>query len=493
MSAPLRRSLPALLIALILGTACADRLAPDLTVTRVTLTPVTATIGVGYTQQMTAIARNRKSDPVPDVPFVFESLQPAVATVDANGLVTAISVGTTTIRATSGTFVATATITVTLPQCSNATTTATIAATQTINGTLTANDCIFTGVGNADGYRFVAAAPTTVLFTLTGATIRPKLSLTGTTASTVITDSWSSTLGDTVRLVATVSAGTYTLWVVSDTDDFGAYVLKSRPAVACSAALATTPIALDQTVNGALTETSCLLPNDAEATGWSLNLSAETPVRLDVGTSGFEPWIVITDATLGIYSTSIPVGTDSAVLNDLIPAGNYTVWVTTIAGGQGSFTMKRSTATFTLCEVPGDTISVPGSITGSLSIDDCVLEPGFASDPIFMEVLAPTSLRVDLVSNDFDTFLAIADSTDVIIVTDDDGAGANSTNSRIQGVFPKGRYTLLPQAYEANSSGTYTLSVSLTAGINEGNVRITTKPRSRARDWPKAPDASPPR
>lgn len=486
MFARLRRSipalLPALLLALILGTACVDALAPDVTINRVTLTPVTATIGIGSTQQLTAVARNRRSDPIPDIPFTFESLQPAIATVSASGLVTAIAPGTATMRATTGTFVATSTITVTIPQCTNATTTATITATQTINGALTTNDCIFTGLGHADGYRFVATAPTTVLFTLTGATIRPKLSLTGTTAANLIKDSWSNTLSDTVQLVVSVAAGTYTLWVVSDSDDLGAYELKSRNAVACGASLATTPLAPDQTVSGTLTDTNCFLPNNAEALGWALNLSAETDLRLDIGADGFAPWVVITDATLGIYSSSIAVGADSAVLLDRIPAGNYTVWVTTIAGGQGTFTMARSTAVFNFCDVPVDTINVPGIINGALTLDDCVLEPGFASDPIFMEVLAPTALRIGLSSTAFDPVLSIADSSDIVIVSDDDSGPGNS--SLISGTFPRGRYTLLPQAYESNASGAYSLSVSLAAGINQGNVRLTPKPRTRVREWP---------
>lgn len=506
LSASLRRSLPALLLALVLGTACAESLAPDRTITRVTLTPVTASLGVGGTQQLAAIARNRKSDAISNVPFTFESLQPAIATVNNSGLVTGVAGGAATIRATTGTFTATTTITVQIPVCANAAATTTIATVQTITGTLTTSDCVFTGVGYADGYRFVATAPTTVLFTLTGATIRPKLSLTGTLASSVVNESWSSTLGDTVRLVATVSAGTYTLWVVADTDDLGAYSLKSQTAVECTAALATTPIALDQTVNGALTATSCFLPNNAEGMGWALSLTQETAVRFDIGANGFAPWVVITDSNLGITSTSIPVGADSAVLRDLIPAGNYRVWATTVDGGQGTFTLKRSTAVFNFCDAAVDTISVPGNISGSLSVDDCVLEPGFLADPIHMQVAAPTTLRIDLISTAFDTFLAIADSTDTIVFTNDDG-GSNTTNSSAVLTFPAGRYTLLASSYSPNESGNYILNVSIAVGIregiNEGNsagviqgrdqgsIRLTPKPRVRARAWPAPANSSP--
>ena len=482
MFASVPRALPALLLVLLAGTSCVDPLTPDLTINRITLTPVRDTLGVGATQQMTAIARNRRSDPIPDIPFVFESLQPDVATVSATGLVTAVSPGTATIQATTGTFVATSTIVVTTPECTNATVTATISPTQTINGELAISDCVFTGLGHADGYRLTVSAPTTVLFSLTGATIRPKLSLTGPTAADLITDFWSDSLGDSIRLGVSVAAGSYTLWVVENTDDLGPYVLRSQEAVACSAALVTTPIALDQTVSGALTDASCLLPNSAEGMGWTLTLSEDTDVRFDVGATGFDPWIVITNTSLGLISNSMPIGSDSAALLDRLPAGNYIVWVSTLAGGQGTFNLSRSAAVFNFCDVPGDTINVPGIINGTLAFDDCVLEPGYPSDPIHMEVLAPTPLRIGLSSNDFDPVLSIADSTDIIIATDDDsGPGFNAL---IGGTFPAGRYTLLPQAFESNSSGAYSLSVSLAAGINQGNVRFSPKPRTRVREWP---------
>jgi hypothetical protein len=478
----LRRAFPALLLALVVGTSCVDPLTPDVTINRVTLTPVRDTLGVGSTQQMTAIARNRRSDPIRNVPFTFESLQPEVATVSDSGLVTAVSPGTATIRATTGTFVATSTIVVTTPICTNAIVTATITASQTINGALTTSDCVFTGLGHADGYRFTVDAPTTVVFTLTGATIRPKLSLTGTTAADLITDLWSDVLGDTVRLGTSVSAGTYTLWVVENSDDLGPYVLRSQPAVACNATLAPERLALNESVTGTLSDTSCILPNGAEARGWTITLSEETDVRFDLGADGFAPWIVITNTSMQIASNSMPIGTDSAALLDRLPAGTYLVWATSLAGGRGTFNMSRSPAVFTFCDAPSDTINVPGVINGTLSFNDCVLEPGFPSDPIHMEVLVATPLRVALNSTDFDPVLYIADSTDVIVATDDDsGPGFNSL---IAVTFPRGRYTLLPQAYEAHSSGAYTISVSLAAGINQGNVRFSQKPRTRLREWP---------
>ena len=478
-----QRAIPALVIALLVGIGCAESLAPDTTVNRVTLTPVTATVGIGLTQQLTATARNRRSDPLPDVAITFSVDQPGIATVSGNGLVTGVSAGVTTVRATAGTFSASSAITVQVPVCQTSLVTNTITTAQSINGTLTASDCLFNVFGSADGYRFVAEAPTTVLFTLTGDSVVPNLALTGTSVATILEESFAENAGDTTRLLVSVAAGTYHLWAFSELDRRGTYTLTSRPAVACTFNDALPALEIGQTFAGALGASSCLLPNGAEAAGRSISVTADTEVRYDVKANGFTPVIYVTNRALEIYSISLPASADSSVVLDLLPAGDYHVWVSSRNGGQGSFSLTRSTAVFDYCTVPIDTITVPGTINGSLGLGDCFLEPGYLADPTLMVLSAPATLRIDLSSTEFDTFLSIADSTDTIVISDDDGAGFGSTNSRIITNFPAGRYTLLPTTYLANETGTYTLSVSIVAGGNGGNIRLTPKPRARKRTW----------
>lgn len=60
----------------------------------VEVSPAEAQIAVGATAQLTATARDRRGRVIPDVPFIWSSSNPAVATVSANdGLVTGISLG----------------------------------------------------------------------------------------------------------------------------------------------------------------------------------------------------------------------------------------------------------------------------------------------------------------------------------------------------------------------------------------------------------------
>ena len=70
---------------------------------------------VGATEQLSAKVYDSNENVIADAPVAWSSSDPSVATVDANGLVTAVSRGNTTITATSGIQSANVVITVDLP------------------------------------------------------------------------------------------------------------------------------------------------------------------------------------------------------------------------------------------------------------------------------------------------------------------------------------------------------------------------------------------
>ena len=71
-------------------------------VTRIDIEPIKTPLVVGATTKLSAIARSSEGNPRTDVSLKWTSSKPDVATVDAAGVVTAISPGQTTIGATSG-------------------------------------------------------------------------------------------------------------------------------------------------------------------------------------------------------------------------------------------------------------------------------------------------------------------------------------------------------------------------------------------------------
>jgi plastocyanin len=82
-------------------------------VTRVDVEPVKTPLVVGATTKLSAIARSSEGNPRSDVSINWSSSKPEVATVDAAGVVTAISPGETSIKATSGRGVGTVSVMVT--------------------------------------------------------------------------------------------------------------------------------------------------------------------------------------------------------------------------------------------------------------------------------------------------------------------------------------------------------------------------------------------
>ena len=78
----------------------------------ITLSPTSASMVAGGTQQFAATARNAAGEPIFGPTFTWSSTNTAVATVDANGLVTALAAGSAQVRASSQTVIGTANITV---------------------------------------------------------------------------------------------------------------------------------------------------------------------------------------------------------------------------------------------------------------------------------------------------------------------------------------------------------------------------------------------
>jgi hypothetical protein len=82
-------------------------------VARITLTPSPLSLAVNEMRQMTARAFDEDGDQITDAEFEWSIDDESIATVDQNGMVTGVMVGTTTVRVESGGEVATATVVVT--------------------------------------------------------------------------------------------------------------------------------------------------------------------------------------------------------------------------------------------------------------------------------------------------------------------------------------------------------------------------------------------
>jgi uncharacterized protein (TIGR03437 family) len=90
-------------------------------ITRIEITPQSATIGAGATQQFSAKAYDQNNQEMTGVAFDWTTGDAGVATIDANGLATGRTAGTTTVTASSANITsAPATLTVTAPPVASA-------------------------------------------------------------------------------------------------------------------------------------------------------------------------------------------------------------------------------------------------------------------------------------------------------------------------------------------------------------------------------------
>jgi uncharacterized protein YjdB len=124
---------------------------PPPVITTIQVTPASATINRGGTQQFTATAFDQNNQPVSNVTFTWTSSNVAVVTVDNNGLATGVGIGTVTITATAdngtgGTVSGQATLTVQVPLVINE-----ILADVPPDNAATAN--VVEGDANRDGVR----------------------------------------------------------------------------------------------------------------------------------------------------------------------------------------------------------------------------------------------------------------------------------------------------------------------------------------------------
>ncbi len=153
----MKRNRPLLLAAVAVLAACGDSTGPD--VVQVTVSPTSASIVVGATQQFTATAKDASGNPVTGVTVTWASSDNGVASVSDAGLATGTGSGTAAITATISGVAGSSAVSVSAQQtCDNAQT-----VSLSIGGSAVydAADCIILPSGAAgDRYRVGVTWPT---------------------------------------------------------------------------------------------------------------------------------------------------------------------------------------------------------------------------------------------------------------------------------------------------------------------------------------------
>ncbi|WP_332654641.1 PPC domain-containing protein [Brevundimonas sp.] len=259
------------------------------------------------------------------------------------------------------------------------------------------------------------------------------------------------------------AAGTYTLRArpLSGLDG-GAYTLSLAERPPAPRAPRPSGIRLGQTVNGDLSsrdpETDEGLPYDA----FSFRARQGDRIAVALDSEAFDPVLRIGRMEAGAFVqlAENDDGPDSGLNSRLVftapENGDYLIRVTPLnAADSGDYSLS-------LQEGPppaaAQSIAIGDTVEGELTEGDGKSESDTPADAWRFEGREGQRVRIDMTSDDFDTYLELFDDNRVSLDEDDDG-GPEGTNSRITVTLPRtGAYVIEARAF-AEATGGYSLSL----------------------------------
>jgi hypothetical protein len=233
---------------------------------------------------------------------------------------------------------------------------------------------------------------------------------------------------------------------------------------ACTGAAATTTLALGETRTDSLGGGGCVYPQHwVSAVGYRFDVPTATSIRLQLASASFDALLLVTDPYMNLlfWDDDGGGGTDARI-HRRFAAGEYIVWVTGYwPGSSGPYEVSAAELEIELCPTVGEL--QPGqSVTGALAVTDCASLGGRYADPWALSLSDQATLRIDLTSSAFDTFLIVEDEYGEVLAFDDDGG--EGFNSRLTYTFPAGEFRVVVTSYGYGETGAYQLSAQVVAG-----------------------------
>jgi hypothetical protein len=206
-----------------------------------------------------------------------------------------------------------------------------------VSGTVDADDCYLFGSAPADSFTLVLTEETEVRLTQTSPDFPPYFIVGDTFGNIVVTGDNRGT--DSASFATVFTPGRWPVLVSGTGNDaIGTFEL-TLTAGSCPAA---TPIALGQTLAGILEEGDCFRPGVALQDAFTLEVPADTAVRIELDAPNFDAYLLLKDSVGNVLEENDDGGgnTNSLIERRLL-AGTYRIGASAFAGSEGgTYTLR---------------------------------------------------------------------------------------------------------------------------------------------------------
>ncbi|MBR9990344.1 MAG: Ig-like domain-containing protein [Gemmatimonadetes bacterium] len=263
----------------------------------------------------------------------WNSSQAAIATVSSGGMVTATGPGQVRVTASSGGRSGFVDLIVRAAPCTGPTG-GTIVLGESRAGTLSITDCTMIHGGPGQGWRLNLTEQTRVRIDLSSSAFDALIMLTDLTLQPLAWDDDNGG-GTNARLVATLPPGSYIAWALALDDGVGAFQLTTQIMEPYSCANTPGSIGVGQTRSGTLGAGDCVFDTGHYADAWTLTLASAATVSIDLTSSSFDTFLILSDANGNDIATDDDGGGGyNSRLALTLAAGQYTLWASSFAPGE---------------------------------------------------------------------------------------------------------------------------------------------------------------
>ena len=259
-------------------------------------------------------------------------------------------------------------------------------------------------------------------------------------------------------------AGTYVLRARTLSGvEGGAYTLGLTQRPPAGRAPRPTGIRVGQSIQGALTA------GDPESEGgqaydaYAFRAREGDRFSIDLSSEAFDPVVRVGQMRAGEFNElamnddTLETGLNSRLIFTTAAGGDYIIRATPLSpGDEGAYTLALARGPELAA---AQAIEIGASVEGSLAEDDGKGAGGATADTYRFSGREGQRIRIDMSSEEFDTYVELFDAGRVSLAEDDDGA-AEGTNSRLTFTLPStGVYFIEARAF-SEATGAYSLALT---------------------------------